>query len=398
MKFLRDFDFNDKKVLMRVDFNVPFFLGKSSQIEKEEDWRIQAALPTIKYLIKRKAKLILLTHLGRPKGKIVEKLRLDMVEKRLAKLLKMPVVKLNDCLGFEVEAQIRKMTPGEIVLLENIRFYPEEEANDSDFAKKIARLGDIYVNEAFSVSHRKHASVVGLSEHLPSCLGLLFEKEIQALSKILDQPEHPLTAIIGGAKISTKIRFIESFLEKSDNLLLAGALANTVISAKGFAIGRSVSEEDMVEEVKKLDLTSAKLHIPVDVVASKDISGKVSSRVSPVGNMDEDEMILDIGPDTVQIFSQVISQSKMIIWNGPLGLLETEKFSSGSKAIARKIAENHNFSLVGGGDTVAFLEKLKLIDKITHVSTGGGAMLKFLAGEKLPGIEALKARPYLREL
>jgi phosphoglycerate kinase len=390
MKSLRDFNFNNKRVLIRVGFNVPFFLGESSRIDDEEDWRIQATLPTIKYLVEHKAKLILLTHLGRPEGKIDEKLRLDMISERLTELLKLPVVKLNDCLGPEVEMQIRKMAPGDIVLLENIRFHPGEEANSLDFSKKIAALGDIYVNDAFSVSHRNHASVVGLPKYLPSCFGLLFEKEVQTLSKVLDQPEHPLTAIIGGGKISTKIKFVKNFLNRSDNLLLAGALANTVINAKGFAIGQSVSEKSMIGEVKKLNLTSTKLHIPVDVVVSKDVSGKASSRISPVGNTAEDEMILDIGPDTIQIFSQVISQSKMIIWNGPLGFLETEKFSLGSEAIANKIAESYNFSLVGGGDTVAFLEKLKLIDKITHISTGGGAMLKFLAGEKLPGIEALK--------
>ncbi len=389
MKFLRDFNLNDKKVLVRVDFNVPLWLGENESIDNEEDWRIEATLPTINYLLEQKAKIILIAHFGRPNGKIVENLRLNLVKKRLEKLLGLSVIKLDNCLGSEVETRIENMRAGEIILLENIRFYPEERANNQDFAKKLAILGEIYVNDAFGVSHRNHASITSLPKYLPSCAGLLFEKEIKFLSKVLEKTEHPLVVVIGGAKISTKIKFIENFLEKADNLLLAGALANTVISAKGFAIGKSVTEAGMDEEIKKLNLTSSKLHIPVDVLASKDISGNTNIRISPVGNIDKHEMILDIGPDTIQMFSKIISQAKMIVWNGPLGLLEVEKFSLGSREIAQTIAKNNNFSIVGGGDTVAFLEKLGLLNKITHVSTGGGAMLKFLAGEKLPGINAL---------
>jgi len=389
MKFLQDFNLNDKKVLVRVDFNVPLWLGENESIDNEEDWRIEATLPTINYLLEQKAKIILIAHFGRPNGKIVENLRLNLVKKRLEKLLGLSVIKLDNCLGSEVETRIENMRTGEIILLENIRFYPEERANNQDFAKKLAILGEIYVNDAFGVSHRNHASITGLPKYLPSCAGLLFEKEIKFLSKVLEKTEHPLVVVIGGAKISTKIKFIENFLEKADNLLLAGALANTVISAKGFAIGKSVTEAGMDEEIKKLNLTSSKLHIPVDVLASKNVSGNANIRISPVGNIDKHEMILDIGPDTIQTFSRIISEAKMIVWNGPLGLLEVEKFSLGSREIAQAIAKNNNFSIVGGGDTVAFLEKLGLLNKITHVSTGGGAMLKFLAGEKLPGIEAL---------
>ncbi|NQV00565.1 MAG: phosphoglycerate kinase [Parcubacteria group bacterium] len=390
MKFIRDFNFEHKRVLVRVDFNVPLWLGKNGDIDNEEDWRIEATLPTINYLLEQKAKIILIAHFGRPNGKIVENLRLDLVKKRLEKLLARPVIKLNDCIGEEVEKQIGNMQAGDIVLLENIRFYPEEKNNDSDFAKQLADLGEIYVNDAFGTSHRAHASIIGLPKYLPNCAGLLLEKEIKFLSKILEKTEHPLVVIVGGAKISTKIKFIKNFLDKADNLLLAGALANTIISAKGFNIGKSVTEEEMIEETKKLDLDNPKLHAPVDVAVSVDSSGKTSSRISLISNVKKDEMILDIGPDTIKLFTRIISQAKMVVWNGPMGLLEVEKFSLGSREIAHAIAKNPGFSTVGGGDTVAFLEELGLLDKITHISTGGGAMLKFLAGEKLPGIEALE--------
>ena len=381
MKFLRDSSVKGKRVLLRVDFNVP--VGDDGLVDSKEDWRIEASLPTINYLLSQKAKIILLSHLGRPGGRVVESLRLDPIAQRLEELLGHPVIKLN---GLSCQ-NIRR---GQIVLLENLRFYPGEEKNDSDFAKELAKLGEIYVNDAFGDAHRAHASMVGLPRYLPSCAGLLLEKEIRVLSEISERAERPLIVIIGGVKISTKIKVIKNFLKKADGLILAGALANTVISAKGFAIGKSISEEEMVEEVKKLKLTNTKLHIPVDVVASIDSSGRASSRVAAVGNTKEKEMILDIGPDTIQLFGQVISQAKTIIWNGPMGVFEVEKFAQGSKKIAQMVAQSDGFSLVGGGETIALLEQLGLLKKINHISTGGGAMLKFLAGEKLPGIEALK--------
>ncbi len=381
MKFLRDSSVKGKRVLLRVDFNVP--VGDDGLVDSKEDWRIEASLPTINYLLSQKAKIILLSHLGRPGGRVVESLRLDPIAQRLEELLGHPVIKLN---GLSCQ-NIRR---GQIVLLENLRFYPGEEKNDSDFAKELAKLGEIYVNDAFGDAHRAHASMVGLPRYLPSCAGLLLEKEIRVLSEISERAERPLIVIIGGVKISTKIKVIKNFLKKADGLILAGALANTVISAKGFAIGKSISEEEMVEEVKKLKLTNTKLHIPVDVVASIDSSGRAPSRVAAVGNTKEKEMILDIGPDTIQLFGQVISQAKTIIWNGPMGVFEVEKFAQGSKKIAQMVAQSDGFSLVGGGETIALLEQLGLLKKINHISTGGGAMLKFLTGEKLPGIEALK--------
>ena len=387
MKFLRDFNFEDKRVLVRVDFNVP--LGNDKQVDEKEDWRLRAVLPTINYLSRQKAKIILLAHLGRPRGKKEKELMLDPVSQRLEELLNQKILKLDDCIGPEVEKNIVKMNPGEIVLLENLRFYPEEKENSPDFAKQLAKLGDFYVNDAFGTSHRAHASINGLPKHLPNCAGLLLEKEIKNLSKVLNELENPLLVIIGGVKISTKIKFIEVFLKKADNLILGGALANTVIRAKGFAIGKSIIEEEMVDQVKKLELTSIKLHLPVDAVASVDVSGNKDSRIAPIGKTKEDEMILDIGPESEDLFRKIIFQAKVIIWNGPMGIFEVDKFAKGSREIAKAVVQSTAFSVAGGGDTIALLEQLNLFDKIDHVSTGGGSMLKFLAGEKLPGIEAL---------
>lgn len=384
MKFLRDFNFKNKQVLVRVDFNVPL---EDSRIVN--DFRMQAALPTIKYLLEQGAKVILLSHLGRPVN-TEKQCSLEIVSQHLSELLGQPVKFLNDCLSSQTKEGVKKIKSGQVVILENLRFYPGEVKNEPSFAKQIADLGEVFVNDAFGVIHRPHASIIGLPQYLPSCAGLLLEKEIKTLSKVLDKPEHPLVIIIGGVKISTKIKVIKSFLERADDLILGGALANTVISAKGFAIGKSIVEEAMIDEVKKLELTNTKLHIPVDVIASIDVQGQAPSRIAPVGHTKEKEMILDIGPDTSQLFSQVISQAKTIIWNGPMGLFEVEKFAGGSEKIAQAVAQNKGFSLVGGGETITLLDQLGLLEKIGHVSTGGGAMLKFLAQERLPGIEALE--------
>jgi len=379
MKSLRDFNFKDKRALVRVDFNVPL----------SSDFRIKATLPTIEYLLKENAKIILLAHLGRPQWKIVEELRLDPVAKRLEELLNKEVIKLDDCCGEKIEERIKEMKSGEIIFLENLRFYPEEKENDEKFAKQLASYGDIYVNDAFGVNHRAHASLVGIPKYLPHCAGFLLEKEIKILSKVLENPKRPLLAIIGGAKISTKIKVIKKFLDRADNLLLGGALANTVIAAKGITIGRSVTEKGMEEEVKEIILTSHKLHLPVDAIASVDPSGQSDNRITPIGKTSQEEMILDVGPETNDLFKRIISQAKTIIWNGPMGLIEVDEFVQGSKEVARAVAQSDCFSVVGGGDSISLLEKMDLLDKIDHVSTGGGAMLKFLADEQLPGIEAL---------
>ncbi len=388
MKSLKDFNFKDKKVLLRVDFNVP--VGKDRKVDSKEDWRIESTLPTINHLLDQGAKVIILAHLGRPDGEVKSDLRLDPVAKRLEELLNKKVIKLDESCGEKVDKEISKMKPGDVIMLENLRFHSEEKANDNDFAKKLASYGEIYVNDAFGVNHRAHASLVGIPKYLPSCAGLLLEKEMEILSKVMEKPDRPLAVIIGGVKISTKIKFIKNFLNKADNLLLGGALANTVIAAKGFAIGRSVNEAEMVDEVKKMELTNTKLHLPVDTVASVEPSGRASSRIAPVGNTEENEMILDIGPDTIELFRDIVEQAETIIWNGPMGLMEIEEFVQGSKEIAKIVAQSKGFSIVGGGDSITLLEKMDLLGKINHVSTGGGAMLKFLAGEELPAVKALE--------
>jgi phosphoglycerate kinase len=390
MKSLRDIDTRNKRILVRSDFNVP--LAKNGKVAPKGDWRLKASLPTIKYLLKQKAKIILLSHLDRPQGKVVEKLRLNPIAEKLEKFLGQSITKLDQCFGQEVEQKVNNLQQRKIILLENLRFYPGEEENNPDFAKRLARLGDVYVNDAFSVSHRNHASIVGLPQYLPSCAGLLFEEEIKTLKKFLKEPKHPLLVIVGGAKISTKLKLIKHFLKKADKLILGGALANTVLKARGFKVGRSIIEKEMIEEAKKLVLTKGKVYLPIDAVVSTDISGRAKSRNVSIDKVKEEELILDIGPETTRLFKEIISQARMIIWNGPMGLFEVGKFNSGSEETAKAVAQSSAFSMVGGGDTIVLLKQLDLFDKIDHVSTGGGAMLSFLAEEKLPGLEVLREK------
>jgi len=387
VQFLRNIDVSNKRVLVRADFNVD--LDKDGRVI--DDFRIKAVIPTIEYLIKNNAKVILMSHLGDPKAGVEEKLRLGPVQDKLMEYLDLSVVKADDCIGSEIEKWTQKMDVGEILLLENLRFHKEEKENDENFAKELAKMGDIYVNDAFSVCHRDHASVVAITKFLPSFAGLLLEKEMAVLKKAMEAPEHPLAIIIGGAKISTKIKIVKKFLNLADDILLGGALANTVLRAKGIAIGKSIVEEEMVQDVKNLEITNTKIHIPVDTVVSVDKGGKEESREAPVGKMEENELILDIGPETENLFSQVIKNAKTIIWNGPVGLFEIEKFAHGTEAVARAVANCQCYSIVGGGETICYINKLGLADKFSHISTGGGAMLKFMAGEKLPGIEALNS-------
>ncbi len=385
MKYLRDFEVSHKRILMRVDFNVPLEKGR---VTKQGDWRILAVLPTLEYLIKHQAKVILVSHLGRPKS-YQKEYSLKPVADYLSTLLGQEVIFFKDCLGESAQKRVWQMKPGQVALLENVRFYPQEKENDDNFSRQLAELGELYINDAFGVSHRAHASVVGIPKYLPHCAGLLLEKEIENLRKAVKGPR-PRVVIIGGVKISTKIKVIKAFLDKVDNLLLGGALANTIIAAKGFAIGRSIIEPEMIKKLKELELTNTKLHVPVDVVTSIDSSGGSKVRITPVGNTREEEMILDIGPDTIKLFKTAIAEAGSIIWNGPMGLFEIEEFAQGSQEVARAVAESNAFTLVGGGDSVSLLEQMNLTDKIDHISTGGGAMLAFLAGEELPGIEALK--------
>lgn len=373
----------NKRVIIRVDFNIP--ISDNSKIDKNEKWRIESAIPTLKYLIKKRAKIIIITHLGRPNGKKNKTLKLDLIAKEVEKILKIKVLKLDEVEGGRVNQSIAQMKEGEIVMLENIRFYPEEEKNSLSFAKKLSKLGDVFINEAFSVSHRKHASIVGITKYLPSYAGLVFEKEIRELDKVLKEPKRPLLFIIGGAKIKTKIKVIDKFIKLADKILVGGALPNTIFAAHGIEVGKSLIERNMFKVVENLNLENSKIQLPIDFICKNtEISVKTLNGVS------ENEFIGDIGPKTVQLFLQEIKKAKMIIWNGPMGLVEKKPFDRASEAIARTIIQSRSYSVVGGGDTVTFINKLKLEKRFNYISTGGGAMLEYLAKETLPGIEALK--------
>jgi len=386
MKFLRDAKVYNKRVLARVDFNVP--LNEKGEII--DDFRIRSTLPMIKWLLKNGAKVILMSHLGSPKGERLENLKIDAVQQRLTEYLDLSVVKAPDCVGKEIEDWTREMGSGEILLLENLRFHKEEEENDLKFAKKLAGLGDIYVNDAFGTSHRAHASIVGVPKFLPSFAGLLLEKEIKALNKLLKNSQRPLVAVIGGAKVSTKLKLFKELLNFADHLLLGGVLANTILKAQGLTVGKSVVEENMVAEAKKLILTGTNFHLPVDVVVSDDISGKGKIKVKGPASVEDEELILDIGPDTLSLFGEIIKKAKVVFWNGPMGFYEQEEFAQGTINLAKIITQSGAYSIIGGGDVLSILDKLGLAEKINHISTGGGAMLAYIAGEKLPGIEALK--------
>lgn len=392
MKFFQDVNVKNKRVLVRVDFNI--FLNEKN--EAENDFRIKAVLPTINYLLENQAKIILMSHLGRPNGKIVESLRLNQAQEILTQYLDVSVTKAPDCIGFKIKQWTEQMQPGDILLLENLRFHSGEEKNDMKFAEQLAELGDIYVNDAFGVSHRQHASVCAITEFLPSIAGLLLESEIKNLAKVLEEPRYPMVVIIGGVKISTKMGFIKNFLGKADHIILGGALANTILFAKGLAIGKSIIEKEMLSEIQGLDLTDSKIHIPLDVVVSLNKIDQSSAKTVGTGKVGDDEIILDIGVETTNLFTKIIKGAKTIIWNGPMGYFEMPAFSQGSEVIAKTIADNQEaFSIVGGGETIALIDRMGLTERFNHISTGGGAMLAFLAGEKLPGIEALKSNPPL---
>lgn len=386
-KTLKSFKVANKKVLVRCDFNVP--LDENGKIK--DDNRIKQAIPTIEYLIRHKAKVILMSHMGDPKGAVVENLRLGPVKERLSKYLDSPVFMAADCIGEEVEEDAKEMEPGDVLLLENLRFHTEEEENDPEFAKKLARLGDIYINDAFGCSHRAHASISLIPKYLASGAGLLLEKEITVLNRAIKNPWRPLVAIMGGVKIGTKIKLIKRLLEISDHLIIGGDIANTILIVKNLCVGRPWPTDAIAKEVQRLDLTSTKLHLPVDAVVSADKTGKACTRISAPAKVRKDELLLDIGPESINIFGKIIKEAKMIIFAGPMGLFEEPAFERGTKEIAEVVARNHKaYKIAGGGDTVFALTKYGLTDKFDYVSTGGGAMLSFLADEKLPGLTALE--------
>ncbi|MEY9869928.1 phosphoglycerate kinase [Peribacillus sp. B2I2] len=388
-KSIRDIELKGKRVFCRVDFNVPMQDGKIS-----DDTRIKAALPTISYLTEQGAKVILASHLGRPKGQVVEELRLAPVAERLSELSGKDVQKAEEAYGDSVQSIIDNMQNGEILLLENVRFYPGEEKNDQELAKSFAALADVYVNDAFGAAHRAHASTEGIAHHLPAVAGLLMEKELSVLGKALSNPERPFTAIIGGAKVKDKIGVIENLLENVDHLIIGGGLGYTFIKAQGHEIGNSLLEEDKIELAKSF-IESAKekgvkLHLPIDAVVTAEFSPDAETENVDIDAIPSDKMALDIGPKTSGLFADVIKGSKLVIWNGPMGVFEFDKFANGTRTVAEALAEaKDTYSIVGGGDSAAAAEKFGLAEKMSHISTGGGASLEFMEGKELPGVVAL---------
>lgn len=382
-------DLRGKRVLVRVDFNVP--MDKQKNIT--DDNRIREALPTIEYLSGKGAKVILVSHLGRPDG-ITEDLRLDPIAKRLGELLKKKVLKLDDSIGEEVEQAISKMKDGDVTLLENIRFYKEEEANDEQFAKKLADLADIYVNDAFGTAHRAHASTAGVAAFLPGYAGFLIQKELDVMGKALLDPKRPFVAIIGGAKISTKIGVLKNLLKKVDVLIIGGGMLYTFLKAKGMEVGRSLVEVKSLDTAKaflaQAEAGKAKVIFDVDVVVASEISDKASTKTVKVENIPADMMGVDTGPESLKIIKEEIKKAGTIVWNGPLGVFEIAKFAKGTNEIAKAIAGSNAISIIGGGDSASAVEKAGVADKMTHISTGGGASLEFLEGKELPGIAVLQ--------
>lgn len=384
-KTIKDIDVKGKRVLVRVDFNVPLDQGKVA-----DDTRIRAALPTIQYLMGQGAKVILMSHLGRPKGKVREELRLTPVAERLAALLNRPVAMAVDCVGEEVETAADRLRPGNVLLLENLRFHPGEEANDPEFVRRLASLGEVYVNDAFGTAHRAHASTEGVAHHLLGVAGFLMEKELDFLSKALENPEHPFVAILGGAKISDKIGVVDNLLGKVDALLIGGGMANTFLKAQGHQVGQSLVEEESLPLARELlDKVGRKLVLPVDVVVADRFDPEAQSKIVSVEEVPAEWRILDIGPATVERFAQELYTAKTIVWNGTMGVAEFPRFAAGTEAIIEMLAESQAITVVGGGETAAAVQQSGQVEKLTHVSTGGGASLELLEGKVLPGVAAL---------
>lgn len=386
-------DVAGKRVLVRADFNVPL----DDQGNIADDTRIRAALPTIQDLTGKGAKVVLCSHFGRPKGKVVESMRLTPVAKRLSELLGQEVVKCDDSIGEEVAAAVNGLDNGQVALLENMRFYAEEEANDPDFCQKVAANADMYVNDAFGTAHRAHASTAGVTKYLsPSVAGYLIEKELQYLQNAIENPQRPLAAIIGGSKVSSKIGVIDTLLDKVDKLLIGGGMIFTFYKARGLSVGKSLVEEDKLELAKSLEAKAKEkgvdLLLPTDVVVADNFAADASSQTVSVENIPDGWMGLDIGPDSVKVFQAALKECKSVIWNGPMGVFEFEKFAKGTEAIAGTLADLTSqgvVTIIGGGDSVAAVEKVGVASKMSHISTGGGASLELLEGKELPGIAAL---------
>lgn len=389
-KSIQDIEVKAKKVLVRVDFNVP--IDDSGSIT--DDRRIREALPTIKYLQEHNAKVILMSHLGRPKGKFNMKYSLKPVAERLSEKLGTNVKLANDVIGDEVQAMVDTLKEGDVMLLENVRFYEEEEKNDKEFSKKLAALGDIYINDAFGTAHRAHATTAGVAEYLPSAVGFLIKKEIDIMGKALTKAERPFVAILGGAKVSDKIGVIENLLDKVDALLIGGGMAFTFYKAKGYEIGKSILETEKVELageiLKKADEKRVKLLLPIDIVVAPEFNNDAPQKTVSADRIPEDQMGLDIGERSREVYADIIKNAKTVVWNGPMGVFEMTNFAKGTFALAQALSECKGTTIVGGGDSAAAVEQLGFADKITHISTGGGASLEFLEGKMLPGIAAIE--------
>ena len=388
-KSIEDVNVKGKRVFVRVDFNVPMAEGNVS-----DDTRIRAAIPTIDYLVKQGAKVILASHLGRPKGEVNEEMRLTAAGERLAELMDKPVKKLDESIGEAVEAAVEAMQEGDIILLENVRFHKGEEKNDEALSKEFARLADVYVNDAFGAAHRAHATTEGTAKFVDVAVsGFLMQKELDVLGKALSTPERPFTAIIGGAKVKDKIGVIENLLEKVDHLIIGGGLAFTFVKAMGHDIGKSLLEEDKIElargYIEKAKEKGVQLHMPIDAVVANEFSNDAEIATVDIDAIPADMMGLDIGPKTAEKYADVIKASKLIIWNGPMGVFEMEKFANGTKTVADAMAATEGYTVIGGGDSAAAVEKFEVAERMDHVSTGGGASLELMEGKELPGITAL---------
>ena len=390
-KTVRDVPVRGKRVLVRVDFNVPTD-KKTGAIT--DDIRIRESLPTIKYLIDQGSKVILVSHLGRPDGKVVDSMRLDKVAQRLGQLLGKPVKTAPDCVGTEVGRLVGELEAGDVILLENVRFHAEEEKNDPGFARQLANLADVFVNDAFGTTHRAHASTVGITAYLPSVAGFLVEKELKAMGKVLQNPDRPFASLIGGAKISDKIGFLQNLLGKVDILLIGGGMAATFFKAQGYQIGKSLVEEDRLDfafhVMRDAKEKGLRLLLPIDVVVSDSVDGSSPSRAVAVERISPADRVVDIGPETVKSFTDELRKCRTVLWNGPMGIFEVAAFAAGTHAMSEVLASLKATTIVGGGSTAEAVESLGLAGKMTHVSTGGGASLSFLSGEILPGIAALQ--------
>jgi phosphoglycerate kinase len=388
-KTVEDINPNGKRVLVRVDFNVP----QDEQGQITDETRIVASLPTLRYLIGRGARVILVSHLGRPKG-VDAKLRMDVVAAALQQHLGQPVKKVDDCIGPKVEQAVGELRPGEVLLLENVRFHPEEEKNDPEFAKALAKLADIYVNDAFGTAHRAHASTAGIADYVrPAVAGFLLSREIEVMGKALDAPDRPFVAILGGAKVEDKIPVIENLITKVNALLIGGGMAYTFFKAQGFEIGRSILDAKHVDLARELAAKAKQAGIrwelPTDIVVATEIADSAERKVVPAQAIPPDWMGLDIGPATCEAYAQIIAKANTVVWNGPMGVFEKPAFAAGTRAIARAMAESKGTTIVGGGDTAAAVEQMGFAEGMSHISTGGGASLEFLEGKVLPGVAVL---------